>query len=655
MIPRIDLNSFRHLETHFTEKLANQGWIGAIVTPTAEDNFAARIESHFPYKPLQAKNHAKISIDRTYSTDVPFHDFPEVVPDSPKVHYLIHIPWVPPKNGDFQSGVDRLYTILNSITEQAFDRTIQASKAEVRTRVAVVIGVNRVYSLDRNFNTQFNEFLCYANEHLEQVEGVAFRITSFLWSPWVKAKSHKPLFYPIDRAFQVIKALSPTYPEAGEVIKTYLKVNNHFKNLMTPKETLIHYQRIRDTIMHSDEMQNFFQRFAGKTTYLHTLDSDFGLLKQDHSKGLLSHYDTAITAFEVERQALPSILCTGYRASNNTHEIIRFVIDIEARVREEMSKILGSSIYYTEPNFIAHIPHGQTPRSFSFINPKHTHDAESRWFMLNGIRKGLIHPDRMRFLSEGALVTEIDEAWQNNTYITLGSIQQDTVHQSKVLKAIRGVKQSHLDPQIWATNVYIGIGCDLGANHMKGKAALKAIHDCFSPIVLAQIFNTKIRNPKRSFDLAIKHFELYTTCLTSVYLQPATLAENTALFANGEGFTPNDKATDVFGSFATKIFGAITSLRTLGAPAVNHDGNILKAIELAKATGKIVHQKLQTIDKRTVASIGLVNGAIATYTLSSWRGDEVLTEEAAHDMANAGNIAGYRASVVEGRKIIVLE
>ncbi|MFQ5729452.1 MAG: hypothetical protein ACE5GN_03735, partial [Waddliaceae bacterium] len=308
---KISLDPYRHLEPFLRQKLFNDAWLQDFVTAESREK-AQNIYKQFPYLPLQKNNNNHISIGKDVKSPAGFNQDPNIAPTEDQTCYLVQMPWTPPKQEDakyaalsdsrahFAKGIARLKRIEEALATETLGTTKEESEKEAAKRLSCVIGINRVYSLDINYNGEFRDFIA----SIPKMDRVALRILPFLWSPWQtryispvilnKFNGNAGWIYPIDKAYLLVKRLCSEKPWMIPALETYLHVKDHFHSLYRPKETLIPYQHIRDYVMHSAEMNRFlelFRRRAPKAlTYVANLDSDFSALKTDEF-GLYSHYD----------------------------------------------------------------------------------------------------------------------------------------------------------------------------------------------------------------------------------------------------------------------------------------------------------------------------------------------------------------------------
>ena len=470
--------SKRDFEVHFAQKAENAKWMGCLYgylygTGMKLKDIAAPFEA-FPYRWDVKKS--QVHIEKL----VPFgEDYTEF--DGEKTSYIISIPY-------HQASVKEIQQIVKAIEDQSFGKTPKVSRGLVQQRVAIVLGLNNCHSFNPDKNDRFKTQISDLN-HATLNSHVSLTVLPFFWGyRWVMKTSKTLGFKFIPRHIFTIHAcyrIANSYFRAYRGGKENLWISDQFKQTGSPEEKTIPYQSIRDRILHSGALKEYFESSPSKVKYILSIDGDFLSLKSaDSSTGLLSHYDAIIQNHYTETGEYPSVVSTGYEPpEDEENALIKLGIEQDRSIRAAME---GKFVYMPEPNFAFRMKKTQDLARLSWVGGT-TMDTESRRLIANGIAKGIFDSDHFVFSNKGGVQTAIDEAWRTTTVVKYQDIEPSALKQKGVQKAIRGLHQSYADPQIWANNVYTGLQVTVSAYMKDAIVPLKAMRELFDPITLRQV------------------------------------------------------------------------------------------------------------------------------------------------------------------------
>lgn len=494
----------KYLNEHLIRKFHNTHWLGRIVEIILDPSKSeTEISEYFPYE-INPTSKATTIIKNIFNS---------VTIGKPRFNkkntccvYLIAMPCIPDKE---MKNYTSLQKVIYDIEEQALHENKLRSLSEIGARVGMVIGLNTFYSMDSNRNETFSTY-CTQLTSLK-FRKLTVKVVPFFWSPWkLKPAYPKELLFTVDKCYTVIRSYFALVSNPTEKIKTMdsgLNIEKYFgKSRENPIKSLIPYQEIRTTILHSAELKElstlFFKHLPNHPQYVLSLDPDFISLKTDHL-GLLSHYDQIILSHYSIRKKLPSVMSTGYVApERETMGIIKLGIQLDRKIREAIAKTLPLAVYMPEPNFAFLLPSIESLDQFSFSSgAKSNMLAESRQFIKHAINEQLIDPLEMTFINHGAVQTTIDEEWRTGTVRKYTTLTKKQMFTKQVLKAFRGLHQSYTDSQIWSNNIYTGLGRNISGHMKNAIVPIKVIRNQLDPYSFA--LDMQSANGKYSGDLFI--------------------------------------------------------------------------------------------------------------------------------------------------------
>ncbi len=448
------------LERHLQQRQSNHTWLA----PLLEEG----PPSHFPYRPAASgegrlEQHEVVPL--TQPNGVP--TLKNTTDNTPL--YLINLPHVP--NLTDAAPIQQL---LGKVRDETFGSATITSRLHAIKRVAVVIGMNRISSLDQEKDRAFVRYV----RNLPAVGAVPYRIIGKLWSPyWTRTAGRDASTYPPKKAFLLLKTVKPA--AAATVLSTYEKTALF--------RSQIPYQRIREWIKNSAASARFELHYRSQRPnaprYLLLLDDDTKSLRV--GTGVLSRYDALIAAEKRDQGSWPHLLSTGYAAAAEEKPIYRLGIKLDMAVRAAMA-VIPNAPYYPEPNLLV-LLHGHHPlRGLSFLGAGN--GLEGRRLIQNGIASGQISPSRMRFVGSGGVVTTVPDRMRTDGNEAVVALSRDLLARKSTLKALRGLSQTHLFAKNWADNLYLALPIKAAVTSVTKH--LMVLFRTFDPISLSYLYPT---------------------------------------------------------------------------------------------------------------------------------------------------------------------
>lgn len=501
------------LEAHIQDKLANSYWVDGCK--------AGRLET-FPYRPLE-KGKAQLKPTAIYPDDVLLDPFVPSTGDKPL--FLVNIPVGVSPRLEHDSG--KVTRILSQLQREAFGTTPSASSRIVKDRVAVVLGVNQIHSIDPALNRSFIKWI----RLLPQAIPIHGKVFGFFWQPewgkffsepklkgkalakkWEKLRwdclDHKTL-YPLQKCFLLLKALSPV--SAKKVQKAYELPNGLHPDMVSQ----IPYQALRERIKNSRLTRDFLDIMETgaphSMIYFMTMDADtLALRVRAGGMGAFSRLETLIANHNA-----PSIVSLGYQLASTEPPLLRLAVEIDMAVRSQMP-----CPYIPEP-FAAYKVRLSDEDSFlhnlTFKGAGRT--LESRRFIQSGKR---YFTDGVVLGGDGIVTTTPERMKTENNQrdtLTLSSLKKKCS-----LQALRGrTIQTHAFPKQWADMMYSGMGFHTSCV-TDATTPMMHIFGVFDPI--SRMFARADRYTSSIFDRVIRE---YGRPLTAVESQIVAEARKTLL------------------------------------------------------------------------------------------------------------------------------
>ena len=571
------------LKAHLTTKMHNVVWLGKMVKVMHNPKKVGEdVALWFPYviKPGSVVTTIMEKEFKIIELGEP-HEKPGLS-DNDNV-YMIAMPCVPEREMKPKGAIQK---IIAAIENDAFHKTSAKSLTEIGHRVGLVIGLNTFYSMDSSHNEFFREYTALLSTALK-VRELPVKIVPFFWSPWktnkisfnIKhkkvtkelnglRKKQKPIIFSkklllsVDNCYMLIKSyfmhrlsVLPKTQKTIGVLDTFLDISQIFgKDRKHPINSIIPYQQIRTTILHSSAFKKlsklFAQNLPDSLQYVLSLDADFVSLKTD-KLGLLTHYDNIVLNHYSQRNQFPSVMSTGYVApTTETMGIISAGIELDRKIREAVAKTLPAAVYMPEPNFAFLLKSPDHLKLFSFMKGQRAvMSAESRQLIKSATKDKLIDPAEMTFVNIGAIQTMIDDEWRTGTVMEYTTLTQTSIFFQKVIKALRGLHQSYADSQIWANNIYSALGRKVTGYLENAVKPMKLMRNVFDPyefvLDMAPQFGSYSKN---NFVKALSFMEPFFTNMKLVFDYPKNVNTYAADFSESCKGTKKEK------EFLKKLF-----------------------------------------------------------------------------------------------------
>lgn len=385
-----------------------------------------------------------------------------------KPGYVVNIPIV--ISGDKTKDNKRIQKILTKFKEESFGRNASTSKSKVASSLRIVFGGNHAKSIERSLNKAFKTFVkeYQPNKHT--------RLFGFFWKPvWEKGTKTVHL-REVKAYYELLKKLDP---ELAEEKRKACEQPEEGMNSRVP------YQDIRETIKNDEVTKISVAELRTiqntRKVYLAIMDPDVIKLRND-KRGVFSHYNHLIKRHEAKHGCIPAIATTGYKADSNESNILVWGIYLDQRVREAIAKILALAPYIPEPNMILSVPVGKSTVTESFINRKSI-NKESRQITAHILAERHLSPNvAIAFQTLGAITTTVPERFYTQKNRSIKILTSQTIGQKQVLKALRGVRQSHINP-LWGWSM--NMESALSKNGSALRSQLSQIFNQFDPIFMA--------------------------------------------------------------------------------------------------------------------------------------------------------------------------
>ena len=412
------------LGRHIQQKADNQDWVYECMQGNPE---------HFPYRP-DAKGKATVTTPFFPTEQSESYITP---PDEPSPLFVVNIPMgrLPSRTLDYS----KYSALFEQIRTESFGDTDEESSETVKTKVAVVLGVNQVKSIDPELNRSFDTYI----QNLPLIDGVVSRAIGFFWQPeWTTLKKR---VYPLKQAFQILKAISP---QMAEKVR---KKHEQPKGLAKSISSQIPFQAIREQIKNSRFTRDFLEQIEedapDSPIYYTIMDDDCKSTRGSATgEGIFSRLAEVIAEHEE-----PSIVSLGYSLDEDELPLIRLAVEIDMAVRSTMPMP-----YFPEPCSAFKIRLAGKPnflRTLSFIGAGK--GLESRRLIQSGLRE---LNDGVVFQGDGGVVTTTPNRMKTIYNQKVETLTTAILMKKGSLQALRGRRlQTHAFPKQWADILYAGL------------------------------------------------------------------------------------------------------------------------------------------------------------------------------------------------------
>lgn len=482
MQPIHNISNFKKIEKnlryHLKTKIANREWIFNFLTkdqyihyfPYKLDSKPAKIKK----KTIEPINQSKIN-PKNLNQNLPL--------------YLVNVPMVYHPEDDSYNNIKKFLKIYKN---QAFEESDEQSKKLVQTCLSIVIGVNRVLSLDNEINKNFREWM----KNCPKIEGISCRIFGFFWKPvWIENTTvHKRTSSPV-QAFKILKVLSEIRAN-----KLRIKLEGSSNKLSDNLIQLIPYQQIREKIKasaHTILFANFFKNNSpGSPLYYGSMDAD--LLGLRTKTGLFTRLDKAIS-----ENNTPSAISLGYSVLED-RPMIWLGVKLDMACREATNKVIPFAPYFPEPCTFFCV---KKPRkslklpNFSFLGQGTR--LESRRFIQNGRNQKILKNDAV-FIADGGVLTSTPKRMITKKNEKIKNLLNPTLLHKENLQSLRGIPQSHIFPKNWADNLYTAL--DFKCSRVTDATGpIMKLLSLYDPI--SRAFNVEERFSKKIIVSIFKNYE----------------------------------------------------------------------------------------------------------------------------------------------------
>jgi len=413
------------LERHIQEKYENREWL--------EKCLRGKTKS-FPYRP-NAMGEATVSTPFR-----PVHHPTEQVtpPEGSASLFLANIPMreLPAMTHNHA----KCTALFKRICEESFGATSAESAAMIKNRVAVVLGINQIKSIDPELNRSFRRYI----RDIPPNHNVVSRIIGFFWEPqWEATKDD---VYPIKKAFLLLKALDPA--KAEKIRKEQEQPRGLAESIIKQ----IPFQSIRQTIKNSGATRSLISQMEedapNSPIYFTLMDDDLISLRgSPTNEGVFSRLEALIAEHDE-----PSIASLGYSLEEDELPLLRLAVKMDMAVRSTMPMP-----YFPEPFTAIKVRRPGTAnflRALTFIGAGKA--LESRRLIESGLRT---LNDGAVFSGDGGVVTATPYRMKTIYNQTVDTLTPQILKKKASLQALRGRRlQTHAFPKQWADILYAGLG-----------------------------------------------------------------------------------------------------------------------------------------------------------------------------------------------------
>lgn len=275
--------------------------------------------------------------------------------------YVVNIPFLATNDPD--EDFRQIRRIIKIFETQAFMGSKDPDQ-DLRSRIAIVFGINKVHTLLGKENEKFN-VLINKIEELRKSWKCAVNAFCFVWEPqWFQKQWNRS-----DKQFWEGNV---SFEKVDQFVKKNL--NNDLKGRIQREEdkfkrSCIPFGSIRGAIKDhpaTTGLVNYFQTLEKqKIVYLCTIDSDVRKLQVKEDRGLFTAYDQFL--LNMQNFPPPVILSGGFRISCIQDVLLQLQWDLANRVKTLVVSIFNdAATYFSEANTLILVPkkHYTLPESF---------------------------------------------------------------------------------------------------------------------------------------------------------------------------------------------------------------------------------------------------------------------------------------------------
>lgn len=500
--------------------------------------------------------------------------FPEnMQADAPT--YALNIPFTPlPTRALSQRKWDHLTRVIR---DESFGQTAHASQQVVGTRIFATIGINRARSMDQE---EDREVLSWSSALPLQNLGFPCRTITTLWEPNFLLSGFNVDIEVVQVSFIVLEYLVGT-PLAKQA-QSRLSSESFRKQ--------IPFTHIREWIKDDTfQLGGFQQLVATRHAYLSIMDDDPISFRHAHPVGLFSAYDDLVLDDPV-----PQLVSTGYYAGAHEDLGTQLALYIDMQIRFRVGQHLSRGVYFPEPNTCVLLSDPNLWTGMTFVNSESL-DTENRRLITN--LAPYLDPIRINFAAIPCLSTQLPERMRASE--ALAQLDYQHVGKLSMLKALKGISQTHAGTMKLSNNIYVGIPHE-GFQKSEFLSMFSPLYHCFDPIALAQA----MKNGKYTW----KHFkfmmtaypvwrELFVNALDSdEALQLNREAWGVQAKALMDQIWPKNKITAAAyeAGFQAHIENYQSAIKMCREKFKLPDAQIQQIVDAASAAGMAIYETLQT-------------------------------------------------------------
>ncbi|MBS0621096.1 MAG: hypothetical protein JSS61_06530 [Verrucomicrobia bacterium] len=576
ILPAASINLLNH---HLQEKFINQIWLAEVLQGK---------KSYFPYSPKEN------GIAEINEEDFLLDDTDRASQyTGPATKFLINIPM---GHLPMEKGHDKITRLLKLFETQAYGDSSDVSREKSKKRLAVVIGLNQIQSIDPMVNRAFEKYIA----SIPNFDAFPAHVTGFFWIPqweqnpsWQKelpaAKKAlkkrpklKQLIYSKERAFLILKCLN-----RSKALSVRRSLEGRVK-LSKALASQIPYQKIRETIKNSSATADFAKVWhkRGDKVFFVTMDADVRRLRR-YGKGYFTRCEEIIDDYKTKHGHVPSAISLGYHIESDDCPLAALAVECDMAVRRAMNKCIPGSVYLPEPGTAYYLSKEKmllkNLEKFSFCGEKSEERAfESRRALSSGIKTELFDISRIVFNPEGALITTMPSRMKTETCAEFDTLTAGDLKKEKVLKALRGISQVHFHPFHWGHYLYEGLPNKFKTGrgvYGKLNGILRDTFVVFDPISLVQNYKDTVSSSHSSAHETI--FSVYDSCSKAIY-------ENKSL-KEMEKVKELKRIAPFVRAQCETLSDAKSSLKAHGFSPLW----IEKIVKAAKASGAALHETLE--------------------------------------------------------------
>jgi hypothetical protein len=388
-----------------------------------------------------------------------------------------------------------------------FEEEVKSINSTSPNRFAISVGFNKMRSLSQRRNDSLKRCL---NEPLNtqiHIEKIGF-LWDGIWQKKVGQGEWKTTNYKEVRCFyRQLKRKNPDL--AQEFRKTTEKNRAH----------MVPYREIRDAIKNHEHTKEFTRQYRIRDlscdVYIVFLDSDLkSFHHQEGAPSMFSIFDKKYSENKFE------IASTGYTIREPENRVLELGVLADLKVREGTAKYIRRGVYYPEPCTAVKIPAGKEtiPEDFSDPNDKNYQSPMEMPRLIAEVlnrlscekpekSKHLIAQEVMVFDAQGAIVTATPTRMRRRFACHLTQRNGIILWNLADFKTMRGINQSHFNPNKWAKNMLPALAIvqqfKIGKYILKDRkviqdvviSLLSRLFNAFDPIELAQRVSEKEESP----------------------------------------------------------------------------------------------------------------------------------------------------------------